>query len=399
MTLLCSPLVVAAELEETNTVDAVAEVTAQPPEDSAAAPMPVERAPTFPAVIRGVEMNPDVLFDPDAQVMEDNIAAFVARAAEMNVNTVYAHGMAEPEADGSYADPYFDTIVAPMRADILKPLAEQLHANDIGLHVIMPVLSVALQETDSSRAMMVMSMGINKVRPSQSWRKRLSPFSTNGLALMIQLYEDLATEVPLDGVVFGDDAYLTDSEDLNPAALERYGEELGIEDFTLGSLDSDQKAAIVDLNVRQLDSWCGSLMDAVKALRPGTLFSRTLYAPTIHHPPSRAWLAQDYGEALRAYDMIYALADAEMEDLNWSTSWLLNLAEQASERLSGTAKIVFRLPTYSRKRERWHSERALAKTVERMTSAGAVHFALGPDDVVVDRPRLRKAKRVFQGAP
>ena len=376
-----------------------AKTMAEQPKALTAPPGSTHESVPIPVAIRGIEVHPDVLFDSAPDITAGNIGAFVARAVEMNVNVVYVHGLTEPEADGSYANAYFDALIAPMRADILKPMAEQLHTNNIRIHVIMPVLSLALPETDDNRAMMVMSMGIDKVRPSPSWRKRLSPFNTNGLALMIQLYEDLAKAVPLDGVVFGDDGYLTDTEDLNPAAVENYKETLGIQKFSLDSLQGEQEAILADLKAKQLDSWCGSLMASVKASRPETLFSRTLYAAAIHHPPSKAWLAQDYGEALKMYDMVYALADPEMEDLNRSTSWLVNLVEQAASEPSRPGKTVFRIPTYSEKHAHWHSERYLARVVDRMTEAGAIHFVLGPDDVVVDRPRLRKEKKVFQEAP
>jgi len=369
------------------------------PEDVAPEPAPSPGALAIPAAIRGIEVHPDDLFDPDPTVTDANIALFVAGAIEMNANVVYVHGLTEPEADGSYANAYFDTLIAPMRADLLKPMADQLHTNNISMHVIMPVLSLALPETDGNRAMMVLSMGIDRVRPSASWRKRLSPFNTNGLALMIQLYGDLAKSVPLDGIVFGDDAYLTDAEDLSPDAIQKYKETLGVETFSLDSLNEEQEASLAALKIEQLDSWCESLMDTVKENRPGTLFTRTLYAPAIHHPPSRAWLAQDYEDALKRCDMVYALADPELEDTNRGTSWLRNLVKQAAAQPSGLGRTVFCLPTFSQKHNRWYSERYLANVAKRITKAGAVHFVLSPVDLVADRPRLRKVKKVFQAAP
>ena len=71
----------------------------------------------LPAAIRGIELHPDTLYDPAPEVTAANIAAFVARAVEMNANVVYAHGLTEPEANGSYASAYFDTLIAPMKAE------------------------------------------------------------------------------------------------------------------------------------------------------------------------------------------------------------------------------------------------------------------------------------------
>jgi biofilm PGA synthesis lipoprotein PgaB len=244
--------------------------------------------------------------------------------------------------------------------------------------------------------MMVMSVRLGTVTPSASWRKRVSPFSTNGLALMTQLYDDLARSVPLDGIVFGDDAYLTDGEDLNPMAVARYRQLFGVEEFALNTLSDEQKITLTELKSKRLDDFCRGLMTTVRAHRPEAKFVRTLYAPVLHYPPCEEWLAQSYGEALRVYDQVLVLADPEMEGLSRASAWLMNLVKCVGDVPGGAEKTVFRLQTYSERRKCWLSGRQLAGMVRRMSSAGARHFVLGPDDVTVDRPRLRGAKKVFQ---
>lgn len=367
-----------------------APAAAQPP---FAAPRPI------PFAVRGIEIHLDHLYDPDPEITAGNVRAFITEATGAKANIVYAHALTGVRADGAYGGAYFDTAVLPVRENLLTPLAEQLHANGLALHAILPTLSLALPETDANRSMLAMRMGPNGVEPSRSWRKRLSPFNTNGLAMMIRLYDDLAASVPLDGVVFGDDAYLTDAEDLNPAAVERYKETLGVETFPPEALRGDHRALLADIKAEQLNRWCAALMETVGAHRPNALFSRTLYAPAIRHPPSKLWLAQDFGQALLQYDMVLALADPEMEDLNWGNAWLLDLARCVVQIPSAAERTVFCLSSYSQKRGRWRPERTLAGTAHGLIAAGVIHLALGPDDILATPSRSRMVKRVFREAP
>ena len=43
-----------------------------------------------------------------------------------------------------------------------------------------------------------------------------------------QIFHDLAAHVHFDGLLFQDDAYLTDEEDMNPAALSRFQARHGV---------------------------------------------------------------------------------------------------------------------------------------------------------------------------
>lgn len=353
-----------------------------------------------PTPIRGLEVHPDLLFDSDPLQTADNIAAFVSFATDAGANTVYVHGMTRPDADGAHAETYFPSVQPGMRADLLKPLAERLRPNGIAFHVIMPALSPALPDTQRYRSLRVMQPGLTQVRPSVSWRKRLSPFNTNGLAIMQQLYDELSAHVPLDGIVFGDDTYLTDAEDLNPAAIEAYKEALDIETVDFDALSLTQKATLADVKTEQLNTWCGELMGTVRSNAPAVTFGRTLYPPAAHHPPSKQWLAQDYGDALARYDTVYLLANPELEAVDWGAGdWMTELAETAASAADGPEQTVFAISAFSARRDRWKTKRRLSRAAKRLSGAGVMHIAIGPVDVVVNRPRPEKVRAVFQATP
>ncbi len=369
-------------------------VVAVAPEDFLSELAPLELAET-PSVIRGIELHPSLIYDGRANLVMNNIIAFSERALAMKVNTVFVHAFVKADAKGAFGSAYFDNSVLPVRADILKPLVKELAARDIAVYAIMPLLSFALTETDSNNAMMVMSKRLGEVRPSVSWRQRLSPFNTNSISLITQIYSDLASSVPLNGIVFGDDAYLTDKEDFNPEALNVYSNKLGINKLVLSELDPVQCSALADLRSEQLDILCETIMISVKEKQPQIQFIRTLYASAINHPPSEEWLAQNYKKALQLYNQVLVLADPELEQSRSRRSWVRGLCESVIAEPSGAERTIFALPNYSNVQRNWISAHQQAKLVRVLSKAGLNSFVLGPDDYIADRPRLKKIKRLF----
>ena len=348
-----------------------------------------------PSVIHGIELHPDLIYNSSADLVIGNIISFAERAMEMKVNTVFVHAFIKDDAEGAFGSAYFDNSILPVRADVLKPLAKELAARGIAVYAIMPVLSFALAKTDSNNAMMVMSECMKEVLPSVSWRKRISPFNTNGIALITQIYSDLVSSVPLNGIVFGDDGYLTDAEDLNPGALNIYSNKLGINKLVLSELDSVQRSALADLRTEQLDILCKTIMVSAKKEQPQMQFIRTLYATTINHPPSEEWLSQNYKKALQMYDQVLVLADPELEDARLRGTWIRKLSENVVAETLGSEKTIFRLPNYSNVQRSWISVHQQAKLLRMLSKAGLHSFVLGPDDYIADRPRINKAKLLF----
>lgn len=348
-----------------------------------------------PSVIRGIELHPGLIYDGRANLVMGNIIAFADRALAMKVNAVFVHAFVKVNADGAFGAAYFNNSVLPVRADIMNPLVKELSARDIAVYAIMPVLSFALPETDSNKAMMVMSERLGEVRPSVSWRYRLSPFNTNSISLITQIYSDLASNVPLNGIVFGDDAYLTDTEDLNQDALNVYSNKLGINKFVFSELDPVQRNALADLRSEQIDLLCKTIMISVKEKQPQMQFIRTLYATAVNHPPSEEWLAQNYKTALQIYNRVLVLADPELENARSRGSWIRNLCASVVAEPSGAERTIFALPNYSNVQRGWISARQQAKLVRVLSKAGLNSFVLGPDDYIANRPRLKKIKRLF----
>ena len=347
-----------------------------------------ERTDT-PETIRAVDVNLDLLAAPSPAETEQNIRLLVARLMNLGVNTVYVQGFSDPDRDGNAEAVYFPNRVLPVRQDLLSHLTDSLKAMGLCVYVKMPTLSFVLPDKEQDRRLEVMQSSGDGTRLSTLWAKRLSPFHARTAEIVSSLYEDLAAFVSLDGVVFGADAFLTDREDFSPAAIQEYGEILGMPAFSVDTLDKQTRQAWTRAKTRQLIVFTGMLEDAVRRYSPQARFARCLFAPALHHPGSENWLAQNYEESLKAYDRVILLADPEIEGVSKPLPWLTELVRKASQYPDGLSKTVFELPAYDLQRSHWIRERDLVRRFRQLLGAGAWHVAYAEDDWQADRPRLR----------
>jgi biofilm PGA synthesis lipoprotein PgaB len=231
---------------------------------------------------------------------------------------------------------------------------------------------------------------------SREWCRRLSPFSAEAQRLMAGLYEDLALRVPLDGVVFHEDGYLTDDEDLNPHALQRYKDVFGRRVAQVSDLSEKEKQAWTRLKTAQVNRFLKSLAAVVHQHRPNARFFRTLYAPCVHFPQSEAWLAQNFSDTLDRGFGVVLLADPEVEDIDAPLPWLEALVKRADRYAGAVDRTVFQLRTYDRVTKQWIPTDVLKARIDALTTAGARHVAYGPDDFRNDKPASAETARALQ---
>lgn len=341
---------------------------------------------------RAMQVSLDLIYDASPEQTEKNLDNFLDRVVDMGVDAVYLQAFADPDGDGNVNSVYFPNRVLPMKMDLLNRVANQLFIRGFVVYVWMPTLAVVLPDKEKDDTLLVMESVDGRIRSSTSWYKRLSPFNEKAQNTMTRLYEDLAAHVRFHGVLFQDDAYLTDTEDFNPAALGTYKAVLGLEEFKPQSLSKQQAAAWTRLKTLQLNDFTEKLMETVKRYRPQAKFARNLYAPVLHNPHSRQRFAQDYGEALKLYDRVVVMAYPEMEDVFRPVAWLENLVERAAQYPGGLEKTVFKIQAYDWKRKRWISDKVLLKRIRRLVARGAKAVAYYPDDYTVNKPSLKHVR-------
>ncbi len=336
--------------------------------------------------LRAARLSLDLLDTRSPRQFEERLALAVRRLAALPVNTVLLAGYADADRDGTADAAYFPTRVMGVKRDILNHVVQRLHAAGLEVFVSLPVLSFTRPATTHNDSLLVMETRAGAVRPATGIQRRLSPFHPEAAALMQQVYRDLAAHVPLDGIVFEDDAFLTDREDWNPAAQAACRAELGFDPGQVPSLTEADSRAWTALKTRTLSAFVRALADEVRRYRPDLRTVRALYAPVVNRPRAEDWLAQNFDESIEQHDYVLVEAHVELQDVSRPERWLRELVEVVGERPDGLGRTVFDLQAYDWERGRWVRDRDIGERLEVLRAAGAAHLAYGPDDPVAGRP-------------
>lgn len=347
--------------------------------------------------IRAVSVSPDAIDSSSPQELDSHLVRLILRLKDLGANTVILDACSDRNGDDLAEAAYFPTTQFPVRNDILDHIAALLQGARFRVLVRMPVLMFQRPATPRYDRMRVMEAHGTADDPSFTMQKRLSPFHPDVIAWTAVLYRDLAAHVRCNGIVCGEDAYLTDSEDYNATARKVYIARLGTAIPGKVGLAPEQGEEWVRIKTATLTRLTERLIDRVQQLRPRCASVRTLYAPVLHYPASRRWFAQDYNDALQHYDRVLLLAYAEMEDIRRPEAWLSKLVKQAEAKDGGLEKTIFKLQAMNWRENRPIKARVLRKRLAHLAQRGALHFAYGPDNPLANRPRVNRMDQALQG--
>ncbi len=350
---------------------------------------PAGESPT----IRAMQVDLDLIYDPDEKQMDKNLGKLIDRLVAMDVNTVFLQAFADPEGKGNIKSVYFDNSVLPVRVDFFSHAVHQMAIRAMMVYAWMPALSIELPDAGMNEKLKVLELRDGSPAKSSSWYRRLSPFSSDTSALFRRLYKELASHSQIHGVLFQDDAYLTDHEDFHPSALAEYkkhfGRDLLLENF---NENSDRAKAWSRYKTLALIDYTKVLMDGVREYRPVALFARNLYGIVMEKPWSESWFAQDYELFLGNYDQVVVMAYPEMEKVADASKWLQGLVDKARVYPQGLEKTVFKIQAYDWRKEEWIKDRVLLERMRDVLASGGKHLAYYPDNVWKDRPALNTIK-------
>jgi biofilm PGA synthesis lipoprotein PgaB len=344
--------------------------------------------------IRAMQVDLDLIVDPDSHDQTDeNLGKLIDRLVEMRVNTVILQAFADPDGDGNIESVYFPNRVLPVRSDIFGWTAHQIMIRDMAVYAWMPTLSFVLPDKERNERLRVREIRDGKSVPGTSWYGRLTPFSNEVLDLVRTMYEDLASHAQISGVLFQDDAYLTDFEDFHPDAVRQYEERFGKGVIVTG-LDEDSELAKnwARFKTEALIDFTNSLKQGIKKYRPKALFARNLYSSIVEKPETELWFAQNYELFLGNYDHVVVMAYPQMEEVRSPSKWLKNLVGTAKAFPQGLEKTVFKIQTYNWRKEEWINDGILLQELRDVLSSGGKHLAYYPDNVYEDKPALHTIK-------
>lgn len=345
------------------------------------------------APMRVAHVDLDNVYDPDPKQQEINLGKLVQRMADLGVNTVFLQAFADPKGDGLVQSLYFPNRHLPMRADLFDRVAWQLRTRaHVKVYAWMPVLSFALDAHLPRVTRWDPATGQSTIDPKQY--QRLSPFDPQVRRLIGDLYQDLARLTSVDGILFHDDAVLSDFEDASPEALRAYAAQ-GLPDSIAGLRnDPATLQRWSRFKSRYLIDFTHELTAKVRAIRgPQVQTARNLFAEPIINPQSEAWFAQNLDDFLVSYDWTAPMAMPLMEgqSLKQSGPWLEALVDQVRTRPGALQRTVFELQArdWRHKPASELSAQQMADWMGRLKRQGATHFGYYPDNFLENSPDLK----------
>ncbi|WLG85108.1 poly-beta-1,6-N-acetyl-D-glucosamine N-deacetylase PgaB [Pseudomonas cucumis] len=346
--------------------------------------------------MRVVHVDLDNVYDADPAQQEINLGTLIQRMADMGANTVFLQAFADPVGDGLVHSLYFPNRHLPMRADLFDRVAWQLRTRaNVKVFAWMPVLSFALDSKLPRVTRWDPKTATTSIDPDQY--KRLSPFDPNVRRIIGEIYEDMARLTSVDGILYHDDAVLSDFEDAGPEALKIYAAN-GLS----GSIATlrDDPAMLqrwTRFKSRYLIDFTHELTAKVRAIRgPQVKTARNIFAEPMLNPESEAWFAQNLDDFLGAYDWTAPMAMPLMEkqSLQKSGPWLETLVATVKSRPGALERTVFELQArdWTKKADADIDGEQLADWMGRLKRQGATSFGYYPDNFLENQPDLKAVR-------
>ncbi|OWT65658.1 poly-beta-1,6-N-acetyl-D-glucosamine N-deacetylase PgaB [Candidimonas nitroreducens] len=353
---------------------------------------------------RVAQVDLDYVYDPDPAQMDENLGALVQRIADMQISAVFLQAYADPKGDGLAREVYFPNHWLPMRADLFNRTVWQLQTRaHVQVYAWMPVLSFNLPSGIARVQRWSPEHPDASPAPDPTQYARLSPFDPKARAAIIGLYEDMARNAPIDGILFHDDAVLSDFEDASPAALAAY-RQAGLPG-SIRALRADPAARQrwIRYKSQALIDFTRTLARHVKDIRgPQVKTARNIYAEPILNPASEAWYAQNLDDFLQAYDWAVPMAMPLMERVPpaQSGAWLDRLVAAVKRHPGGLEHTVFELQArnWNLPGQPFVDSHTLAGWMQRLQREGVQHFGYYPDDFVRRQPALQLIRPAISNA-
>lgn len=327
--------------------------------------------------VRVMHVDLDYVYDPDPAQQTQNINRLIQRVYDMKISHVFLQAFADPQGDGRIKALYFPNRQLPVRADLFNFVSWQLQTRaGVKVFAWMPVLSFDLAPSLPRVQRRDRSSG--QLRAATEPYIRLSPWDPQVRQQVTDIYEDLARYASFNGILFHDDAVLTDVDD--------------------GGQDAAQNTT--RQKSQTLIGFTHALSLAVKHIRgPQIKTARNMFALPILQPESEAWFAQNLDDFLAEYDWTVPMAMPLMESVpaDESDAWLTRLVNAVAARPGALDKTIFELQArdWERKPQRAVSDSQLAQWMRVLQLNGVKNYGYYPDDFINNQPDISRIRPVF----
>jgi biofilm PGA synthesis lipoprotein PgaB len=340
-----------------------------------------------PSPIRLVHVDLDYVWDPDPEVQERNLGLLLDRIKHYHINTVYLQAYSDYDGDSIAEALFFPNRHLPMRADIFGRVAWQLRTR-AGVKVFAWLPVMAFEMPDDRLMVKSWNEDSGKIYVDQSKPKRLSPWIPEARKTILEIYEDLSRHAKFGGILFSDDATLSDFEDASPEALKGFSKKAE-RDLSVAQIRSDEELFSRWTNYKSsyLVALTRELHQIVESYQGTVLTARNLFALPVIAPESKAWFAQDLEEFIASYDQVALMAMPYMEESENPKQWLQQLLDAVQKVDGAMDKVVFEFQTVDwREPGKRIASEEIADTMRDFQRQNAIHFGYYPDDFFNNHP-------------
>lgn len=332
---------------------------------------------------RVLHVDLDYVYDANKAQQAKNLDKLIDRIYRYGVTTVYLQAFSDPDGDGVADALYFPNKYLPVRDDIFGRIAWQLQTRaGVKVYAWMPVLAFDLRKSVKEAEYVIDS---RTGKPSTKAYLRLSPYNKQNVEIIKSIYNDLSFYAKFNGILFHDDAFLTDFE--------------GAEgDHAEGMVSPQAKQKTQDLI--QLTH---QLTDALKPYFLRGSYSlktaRNLYASVITNPNAEEWLAQNLKTLTDNYDTTAIMAMPYMENeqpisqeeaYQWFASLIENVKTQAP-----LDKVLFEFQAVNWRTQKPIPESELINWMKLLQKNHIYSYGYYPDNFLTNQPDLNKMKPYF----
>ncbi len=350
---------------------------------------------------RIVQVDLDYVYDPDPAQQARNIDKLISRIYNMQISAVYLQAFADPTGSGLAKELYFPNRHLPVRHDLFNRVAWQLATRaHVKVYAWMPVL--AYDFGNSVATVTAWNPKTDTVAPDVKAYARVSPFDPVARRKIIDLYEDLARSSPINGILFHDDALLSDFEDASAPALAAYaaaGLPASIREIRASP---EAMKRWTRFKTDTLIAFTQELAQHARIYRTPVATVRNIYAPLMTDPNSEEWFAQDYDRFLESYDYTAIMAMPYMENVDEGDAeeWFSTMVEKVASRPEGLRRTVFELQAVDWRKMQDGKDRAiptgtLGRHIRLLQRKGALNIGYYPDDFVANHPDAKELHKDF----
>ena len=332
---------------------------------------------------RVLHVDLDYVYDADKAQQAKNLDKLIDRIYRYGVTTVYLQAFSDPDGDGVADALYFPNKYLPVRDDIFGRIAWQLQTRaGVQVYAWMPVLAFDLRKGVKEAEYVIDS---RTGKPSTKAYLRLSPYNKQNVEIIKSIYNDLSFYAKFNGILFHDDAFLTDFEGAEGNHAE-------------GMVSPQAKQKTQDLI--QLTH---QLTDALKPYFLRGSYSlktaRNLYASVITNPNAEEWLAQNLKTLTDNYDTTAIMAMPYMENeqpisqeeaYQWFVSLIENVKTQAP-----LDKVLFEFQAVNWRTQKPIPESELIDWMKLLQKNHIYSYGYYPDNFLTNQPDLNKMKPYF----